>query len=139
MIWTEGLCKFYGPFAAVNEVTFAVPRRQVCAFLGPNGAGKSTTMKLLTGFLAPTRGSISIAGHDMQTDRIEGSKHIGYLPDEIANEYAGVELNISPKSAFLPTRKNLNVGVEVTLLQRSARYLKKKAKEDAVGEHNNDT
>jgi ABC-2 type transport system ATP-binding protein len=81
MIWTEGLCKFYGPFAAVNEVAFAVPRRQVCAFLGPNGAGKSTTMKLLTGFLAPTRGSISIAGHDMQTDRIEGSKHIGYLPE----------------------------------------------------------
>ncbi len=48
---------------------------------GTNGAGKSTTMKLLTGFLAPTRGSISIAGHDMQSARIEGSKHIGYLPE----------------------------------------------------------
>lgn len=59
------------------------------------------------------------------------TKHIGYLPDEIANKYAGVELNISPKSAFLPTSENLNLGVEVTLLQRSARYLKKKAKEDA--------
>lgn len=60
------------------------------------------------------------------------TKHIGYLPDEIANKHAGVELNISPKSAFLPTSENLNVGVEVTLLQRSARYLKKKAKEDAM-------
>ena len=60
------------------------------------------------------------------------TKHIGYLPDKIANKYSGIELNISPKSAFLPTGENLNVGVEVTLLQRSARYLKKKAKEDAT-------
>ncbi len=81
MIEAEGLCKFYGHFAAVNEVSFTVPRRQVCALLGPNGAGKSTTMKLLTGFLAATRGSVRIAGCDMQTDRIEGSKHIGYLPE----------------------------------------------------------
>ena len=81
MIEAEGLCKFYGPFAAVNDVTFSVPRRQVCAFLGPNGAGKSTTMKLLTGFLAPTKGRVSIAGFDMKTDRIKGSEHIGYLPE----------------------------------------------------------
>ena len=60
------------------------------------------------------------------------TKHIGYLPDEIANAYAGVELNISPRSTFLPTSKNQNVGVEVILLQRSARYLKKQAKEEAV-------
>jgi hypothetical protein len=51
-------------------------------------------------------------------------KHIGYLPDGIANKYAGIELNISPKSLFLPTKK-LNLGVELILLQRSARYLKK--------------
>ena len=71
----------------------------------------------------------------MASGTIDGEffkKHIGYLPDEIANKYAGVELNISPKSAFLPTSANLNVGVEVVLLQRSARYLKKKAKEDAM-------
>lgn len=62
------------------------------------------------------------------------TKHIGYLPDEIANKYAGVELNISIKSVFLPTSTNLNLGIEVTLLQRSARYLKKKAKEDALAQ-----
>lgn len=56
------------------------------------------------------------------------TKHIGYLPDEIANKYAGIELNISPKSAFLPKSENVNIGVEITLLQRSARYLKKKTK-----------
>jgi len=70
----------------------------------------------------------------MVSDRVDGelvTKHIGYLPDEIANKYAGVKLNIGPKAAFLPTSKNLNLGVEVTLLQRSIRYLKKKTKEDA--------
>lgn len=81
LIQAESLCKFYGPFAAVNDVSFAVPRKQVCAFLGPNGAGKSTTMKMLTGYLSPTRGSVQIAGKSMQSDRIEASKHIGYLPE----------------------------------------------------------
>jgi len=81
LIQAQSLCKFYGPFAAVNDVTFSVPRQQVCAFLGPNGAGKSTTMKMLTGFLSPTRGSVHIAGKSMQSDRIEASKHIGYLPE----------------------------------------------------------
>ena len=81
MIFVEGICKFYGPFAAVKDVSFSVPKRQVCAFLGPNGAGKSTTMKMLTGFLAPTRGSIRIAGHDIQDARIAASEHIGYLPE----------------------------------------------------------
>lgn len=81
MILAEDLCKFYGPFAAIQDVSFSVPRCQVCAFLGPNGAGKSTTMKLLTGFLAPTRGKIQIAGHDMDSERIKASAHIGYLPE----------------------------------------------------------
>ena len=81
MILAENLCKFYGRFAAVNDVSFSVPRCQVCAFLGPNGAGKSTTMKLLTGFLAPTSGYVEIAGQDMSVNRIAGSEHIGYLPE----------------------------------------------------------
>lgn len=81
MIEADGLCKFYGSFAAVKDVSFQVPNQQICAFLGPNGAGKSTTMKLLTGFLAPTRGKVRIGGFDMQTHRIEGSQLIGYLPE----------------------------------------------------------
>lgn len=95
MIEADGLCKFYGPFAAVNDVSFTVPRRQVCAFLGPNGAGKSTTMKLLTGFLAPTKGNISIAGFDMATDRIAASQRIGYLP-----ENGPLYDEMTPKSAL---------------------------------------
>jgi ABC-2 type transport system ATP-binding protein len=81
MIEAIGLSKFYGNFAATRDVTFAVPRGQVCAFLGPNGAGKSTTMKLLTGFLAPSEGQARIGGHDVSTDRLAAAKLIGYLPE----------------------------------------------------------
>jgi ABC-2 type transport system ATP-binding protein len=81
MIEAAGLSKYYGDFAAVMDVTFAIPRGQVVAFLGPNGAGKSTTMKLLTGYLAPSAGRARIAGHDMAADRIAGSRRLGYLPE----------------------------------------------------------
>ncbi|MFN7922481.1 MAG: ATP-binding cassette domain-containing protein [Bryobacteraceae bacterium] len=81
MIEACGLSKFYGDFAAIRDVTFAVPKGQVCAFLGPNGAGKSTTMKLLTGYLAPSQGSAKIAGFDVHSARMESAAHLGYLPE----------------------------------------------------------
>ncbi|MBI5761510.1 MAG: ATP-binding cassette domain-containing protein [Planctomycetales bacterium] len=81
MIEARGLCKYYGPFAAVENVTFSVPRGQVTAFLGPNGAGKSTTMKILTGFLSATNGSAKIGGFDVFQQRIEAARLIGYLPE----------------------------------------------------------
>lgn len=81
MIEAVGLSKYFGDFAAVREVTFAIPRGQVVAFLGPNGAGKTTTMRLLTGYLVPTAGTARIAGHDMRTDRQAGAAKLGYLPE----------------------------------------------------------
>lgn len=81
MIEAIGLSKFYGPFAATRDVSFSVRRGEVVAFLGPNGAGKSTTMKMLTGYLAPSEGVAKIAGHNMATDRIAGSVRLGYLPE----------------------------------------------------------
>ena len=81
MIEADGLSKYYGPFVAVEDVTFRVPRGQVAAFLGPNGAGKSTTMKMLTGFLAPSAGAARIAGREIATDRIEAARLLGYLPE----------------------------------------------------------
>lgn len=81
MIEAQGLSKFYGPFAAVRNVSFQVRQGEIVAFLGPNGAGKSTTMKLLTGYLAPSEGVGRIAGHDMAVDRIAGSERLGYLPE----------------------------------------------------------
>ncbi len=81
MIEAVGLSKFYGPFAAARDVTFTVNEGELVAFLGPNGAGKSTTMKMLTGYLSPSEGEARIAGHNMLTDRIAGSRHLGYLPE----------------------------------------------------------
>lgn len=81
MIQAEGLSKYYGPFVATKDVSFSVPRRQVAGFLGPNGAGKSTTMKMLTGYLAPSEGSAKIGGFNVTTERIEASRLIGYLPE----------------------------------------------------------
>jgi ABC-2 type transport system ATP-binding protein len=81
MIEADGLCKQFGSFLAVRDVSFAIPKGQVVAFLGPNGAGKTTTMRLLTGFVAPTHGTARIAGIDVQADRIEAAEHLGYLPE----------------------------------------------------------
>src|SRR5580698_3258972 len=81
MIEAIGLSKFFGPFLATQDVSFSVPKGQVAAFLGPNGAGKSTTMRLLTGYLAPTSGEARIAGFNVATDRIAASRLIGYLPE----------------------------------------------------------
>jgi ABC-2 type transport system ATP-binding protein len=81
MIEAIGLSKFYGVFAAARDVTFTIREGELVAFLGPNGAGKSTTMKMLTGYLAPSVGTARIAGHDMYTDRLAGSSRLGYLPE----------------------------------------------------------
>ncbi len=81
MIEAVGLSKYYGGFAAIENVSFQVRKGEVVAFLGPNGAGKSTTMKLLTGYLAPSLGTARIAGHDMATDRLAGAMRLGYLPE----------------------------------------------------------
>lgn len=75
------LTKRFGPMTAVNDVTFSVGRGEVLGFLGPNGAGKSTTMKMITGFLAPTRGTAAICGIDMIDQPITAKRHVGYLPE----------------------------------------------------------
>jgi ABC-2 type transport system ATP-binding protein len=80
MIEAIGLSKHFGQFAATKDVSFTVPRGQVAAFLGPNGAGKSTTMRLLTGYLAPTTGEARIAGFNVATDRIAASRLVATSP-----------------------------------------------------------
>lgn len=82
MIRVENLTKDYGPFRAVDKVTFNVRKGEVLGFLGPNGAGKSTTMKMLTCFLAPTGGTASVAGHDVYEHSLEVRKRLGYLPED---------------------------------------------------------
>lgn len=81
MIEIENLVKKFGPLTAVDNVSFTVNPGQVLGFLGPNGAGKSTTMKMITGFLAPTSGKIRVCGHAVEGDALAAKKELGYLPE----------------------------------------------------------
>jgi ABC-2 type transport system ATP-binding protein len=81
MLEIRHLVKSFGPLVAVDDVSFTVPQGEVLGFLGPNGAGKSTTMKMITGFLAPTAGTAIICGYDIATQPIAAKRHIGYLPE----------------------------------------------------------
>lgn len=81
MIKVENLVKAFGPKLAVNGVSFAVERGEVLGFLGPNGAGKSTTMRMVTGFIPPTSGRVTVGGHDMAEHPIPAKRLIGYLPE----------------------------------------------------------
>ena len=77
----QRLTKRFGPFTAVEDVSFSVKDGEVLGFLGPNGAGKSTTMKMITGFLTPTSGTAVICGHDVLERPREAKRVIGYLPE----------------------------------------------------------
>lgn len=81
MIEIEGLTKRFGPFTAVANLSLKVGKGEVLGFLGPNGAGKSTTMKMITGYLAPTAGRVGVCGHDVETDALAAQSAIGYLPE----------------------------------------------------------
>ena len=81
MIEISHLTKKFDRFTAVDDLSFNVAEGEVLGFLGPNGAGKSTTMKVITGFLAPTGGSVKIDGYDITTSPIEAKSLIGYLPE----------------------------------------------------------
>jgi ABC-2 type transport system ATP-binding protein len=81
MIIIEDLVRRFGDFTAVGGITLRVGKGEVLGFLGPNGAGKSTTMKMVTGFLAPSEGRISVCGHDVVEKQLEAQSCIGYLPE----------------------------------------------------------
>src|ERR1043165_5215790 len=81
MIKVENLVKTFGTKRAVNGVSFSVERGEVLGFLGPNGAGKSTSMRMITGFIPPTEGRITVGGHDIVDDPIPAKRMIGYLPE----------------------------------------------------------
>ncbi|MFW5893658.1 MAG: ABC transporter ATP-binding protein [Verrucomicrobiota bacterium] len=81
MIQARNLVKRFGPKVAVNDVSFDVNPGEVLGFLGPNGAGKSTTMRMITGFLPPSAGTVTVNGHDIADQPINAKKAIGYLPE----------------------------------------------------------
>jgi ABC-2 type transport system ATP-binding protein len=81
MIKVENLVKAFGAKLAVNDISFTVERGEVLGFLGPNGAGKSTTMRMVTGFIPPTSGRITVGGHDIIDAPLAAKRLFGYLPE----------------------------------------------------------
>ncbi len=81
MIEVRDLTKNYGPHRAIDNLNFSVRKGEVVGFLGPNGAGKSTTMKIITGYMAPSSGVVKVAGFDVFENPIEVKEKIGYLPE----------------------------------------------------------
>ena len=81
MIEVENLTKVYGKHMALDHVTFQLDEGKIYGFLGPNGAGKSTTMNIMTGYIAPSEGTVRINGFDIMKDAQEAKQCIGYLPE----------------------------------------------------------
>jgi len=82
MIEISGLCKSFGDFAAVRDVSFGVQPGQVLGLVGPNGAGKTTTLRVMSGIIPPTRGSVRIGGHDIAEEPIQAKRQLAFFPDE---------------------------------------------------------
>jgi len=80
-IEVRGLTKVFGEQVAVNNISFSARQGEIVGFLGPNGAGKSTTMKIITGYIPPTRGAVSVCGFDVVSQAIPSRRNIGYLPE----------------------------------------------------------
>jgi ABC-2 type transport system ATP-binding protein len=81
MIHLEGLVKTFGRFTAVDDVSLDVPEGEIHGFLGPNGAGKTTTIRMIAGLLQPTRGRVTIAGHDLAREPEAAKRALGFIPD----------------------------------------------------------
>jgi ABC-2 type transport system ATP-binding protein len=84
MIKIDNLVKSFGTIRAVDGISFTVERGEVLGFLGPNGAGKSTTMRMITGFMPPNEGRVSVGGYDVMESPLEAKRLIGYLPENAA-------------------------------------------------------
>jgi ABC-2 type transport system ATP-binding protein len=81
MINVDKLTKSFGPKLAVDHITFTVAKGEVLGFLGPNGAGKSTSMRMITGYLPSTEGTVTIGGFEISENPLEAKRRIGYLPE----------------------------------------------------------
>ena len=116
MIKVENLTKVFGTKRAVNGISFAVARGEVLGFLGPNGAGKSTTMRMLTGFIPPTSGAVTVGGFDMLENPIPAKKLIGYLPE---NAPAYTDMTVYGFLDFAAAIRGLRGDAKKSAIQRA--------------------
>jgi ABC-2 type transport system ATP-binding protein len=105
MIQATGLTHFYGPQPAIEEVNFTVKRGEILGFLGPNGAGKTTTMRILTGFMPPTEGKVTLGGYDVVDQSLEVRKLVGYLPETVP---LYTEMPVTSYLKYMGTLRRMN-------------------------------
>ena len=105
MIEVTDVTKNYGDFPAVTSLTFSVEQGEILGFLGPNGAGKSTTMKIITGFMPPTSGSVEVAGFDILNQSLEARRHIGYFPETVP---LYTDMTVSDYHSFMGKIRGMN-------------------------------
>jgi ABC-2 type transport system ATP-binding protein len=115
MIKVENLSKAFGPKVAVNRISFTVERGEVLGFLGPNGAGKSTTMRMITGFIPPSEGRVTVGGYDMAADPLQAKRLIGYLPE---NAPAYADMTVDGFLGFVAELRGLHGLAKAKAIQR---------------------
>jgi ABC-2 type transport system ATP-binding protein len=126
MIRVENVTKYYGKRLAVDNISFDVDGGEIVGLLGPNAAGKTTTMRILTGFLAPTRGEVWIADCSMRTQSLEARRHIGYLPESVplytdmtVNSYLGFQARLRGVTSD-KLKKRISDVIEICQLEEYA-------------------
>src|SRR5580698_8383003 len=115
MIKVQNLSKVFGAKRAVDDISFSVERGEVLGFLGPNGAGKSTTMRMITGFIPPSDGRVSVGGFDMVNDPIPAKRLIGYLPE---NAPAYTDMTVEGFLGFVAELRGLHGDAKKKAIQR---------------------
>lgn len=118
MITAENVTKWFGPTLAVDDVSFRVERGEVLGFLGPNGAGKSTTMRVITGFLPASAGTVKVGGFDIEQSPLEAKALIGYLPE---NAPAYSEMTVEGFLAFTAAIRGLRGAAKAEAVERAIR------------------
>jgi ABC-2 type transport system ATP-binding protein len=118
MITAENVTKWFGPTLAVDDVSFHVERGEVLGFLGPNGAGKSTTMRIITGFLPPSGGTVKVGGFDIEDEPLQAKSLIGYLPE---NAPAYPEMTVEGFLAFSAEIRGLRGAAKAEAVERAIR------------------
>ena len=116
MIKIENLVKAFGAKRAVDGISFNVERGEVVGFLGPNGSGKSTTMRMITGYYAPTSGRVSVGGHDVVDSPLEAKRLIGYLPE---NATAYTDMTVRGFLDFAAELRGLSGGAKRKAVARA--------------------
>jgi ABC-2 type transport system ATP-binding protein len=115
MIEVQQLTKRYGDLTAVNNISFSVASGQILGFLGPNGSGKTTTMRIITGFMPASSGTVKVAGFDIFDESFEARKRIGYLPE---NPPLYNDMTVASYLRFVARIKGMAKGDITTALDR---------------------